>query len=289
MKKFLLIIIAMICGVLQVLAAANYDLIIKTNSEKIEALIQEVSETELRYKKVGNPNGPVYVVKISEISTIIYANGEVEVMDQKSASQPSSQAQTASQGSSRVMDVLAQMEVQKQAEPTSSATTASSRPVVIFPEHQMRKEGNIYYLGKKPMTRDEMLQFMQENCDKAYKQYLKNRKLERAGWALFGVGPGIAVGGGILNYWVSKSRREPHPVYTTDSYDMLNALSFAMAGVGGGIFVASIPMICVGAVRKNNVHKAYNIWCAEEDNPTSALFEFNLTSGVNGFGVAMNF
>ena len=43
------------------------------------------------------------------------------------------------------------------------------------------------------------------------------------------------------------------------------------------------------AVRKNNIHKTYNIWCAEEDKTTSSLYEFNLTSGTNGLGIAMTF
>lgn len=43
------------------------------------------------------------------------------------------------------------------------------------------------------------------------------------------------------------------------------------------------------AVRKNNIHKTYNIWCAEEDKATSSLYEFNLTSGTNGLGIAMTF
>lgn len=89
MQKFYILLIALLCSILNVLAAN--DLIIKTNSEKIEALIQEVSETEVRYKKADNPNGPVFIIKSSEISTIIYANGEVQAM---TSTQPQTQVPT---------------------------------------------------------------------------------------------------------------------------------------------------------------------------------------------------
>ena len=92
MRKFYILIIAILCGVLNALAAN--DLIIKTNSEKIEALIQEVGATEVRYKKADNPNGPVYVVKTADISTIVYANGEVQAFGPIAAPQAQPQQAT---------------------------------------------------------------------------------------------------------------------------------------------------------------------------------------------------
>ena len=287
MKKLSILAIAIVCSVMNVIAAANHDLIIKTNSEKIEALIQEVSDTEVRYKKVNNPTGPVYIVKTADISTIIFANGEVQVMEQKAATQSQPQTQPQPQPQTRTQEVLAQMQATRTQ--TGQAAASSSLQAGFFLENQMRKDGNIYYLGKKPMRRNEMLEFMKKNCDQAYQQYLKNRKLERAGWALFGVGAVIAAGGGLMNYGVYQGRRATHPAYTQNTYEVLNNISFAVSGVGGALFVASIPMICVGAVRKNNVHKTYNIWCAEEDKTTSALFEFDITSDANGLGLAMSF
>lgn len=106
-KRFYILAMVMICSVLNMFAAN--DLIIKTNSEKIEAVIQEVSETEVRYKKADTPNGPVYVLKSADISTIIYANGEVQVMAASAAPQPQAQAahvtpQTQQQAKSEAVD-----------------------------------------------------------------------------------------------------------------------------------------------------------------------------------------
>lgn len=78
MKKIFVLAVSLSLSL--ALAAADFDLIIKTNSEKIEALIQEVSDTEVRYKKATNPNGPTFVLSMTEIATIIYANGEVQAI-----------------------------------------------------------------------------------------------------------------------------------------------------------------------------------------------------------------
>ena len=78
MKKIFVLAVSLSLSL--ALLAADFDLIIKTNSEKIEALIQEVSDTEVRYKKATNPNGPTFVLSMTEIATIIYANGEVQAI-----------------------------------------------------------------------------------------------------------------------------------------------------------------------------------------------------------------
>ena len=46
MKKIFVLAVSLSLSL--ALVAADFDLIIKTNSEKIEALIQEVSDTEVR-------------------------------------------------------------------------------------------------------------------------------------------------------------------------------------------------------------------------------------------------
>ena len=92
MKRIYLI--ALVLAMSMATLAADFDILIKTNSEKIEALIQEVSDTEVKYKKVSNPDGPTYNIKMSELATIIYANGDVQAITQEQ-----DQAQPAQNGS----------------------------------------------------------------------------------------------------------------------------------------------------------------------------------------------
>jgi hypothetical protein len=55
------------------------DIIHKNDSTTIEAKVQEIGETEIKYKKFANQDGPVYTVKKSDVSYIMYQNGEKEV------------------------------------------------------------------------------------------------------------------------------------------------------------------------------------------------------------------
>ena len=57
------------------------DIIVMKDNTKLEVLIQEVDEHVVKYKKVLDPDGPVYSVKKTEIASIQYGNGEVENFD----------------------------------------------------------------------------------------------------------------------------------------------------------------------------------------------------------------
>ena len=68
--------------VLTCLSAMAQDIIVTNKAERIEALITEVSSTEIRYKKWNYQDGPVFVAQTSDLSAIIYKNGEVQVFGQ---------------------------------------------------------------------------------------------------------------------------------------------------------------------------------------------------------------
>lgn len=75
MKKTILLLLAALCGVL---TAASQDLIIKNDATKVEAKVTEITPEAVRYKRYSNPDGPTYVLPVSDISHIQYANGEKE-------------------------------------------------------------------------------------------------------------------------------------------------------------------------------------------------------------------
>lgn len=75
MKRTILLILAALFGVL---SAAAQDLIVKTDATKIEAKVIEITPGEVRYKRFSNPDGPTYVLPVSDIHYIQYANGERE-------------------------------------------------------------------------------------------------------------------------------------------------------------------------------------------------------------------
>lgn len=80
MKRFLLTL-AMIVYAVQIVVAQ--DVIVTRQAERIDAKVLEVSETEIKYKKTSNPDGPTFVLSTEKIASILYANGEVQVFEQQ--------------------------------------------------------------------------------------------------------------------------------------------------------------------------------------------------------------
>ena len=54
------------------------DLIIKRDSTRIEALILEVEDKVIKYKRYSDQGGPTFSVGKKEIASIVYGNGEIE-------------------------------------------------------------------------------------------------------------------------------------------------------------------------------------------------------------------
>ena len=75
--------------------ASAQDIIVLKNSERIDAKIVNVSSTEISYKKASYLDGPTFTLNIAEVSSIIYANGEVQAFSDTPAPAPAPQQQPA--------------------------------------------------------------------------------------------------------------------------------------------------------------------------------------------------
>lgn len=58
------------------------DILVKKGGIEENVKVLEVSPTEIKYKKSNNPDGPVFIEKRSEISSIKYENGEVQTFEE---------------------------------------------------------------------------------------------------------------------------------------------------------------------------------------------------------------
>ena len=76
-KTFLFFAVFCVC----VVSAFAQDVITLKNGDEIQALVQEIGESDVKYKKFDNPNGPNYTLKKSEIFMIRYANGSKDVFN----------------------------------------------------------------------------------------------------------------------------------------------------------------------------------------------------------------
>ena len=79
MKKLLLILLC-----LPLLTFAQDNIVLK-NGEEINAKILEVGESNVKYKRFNNQNGPVYTKSKDEIFFIKYSNGEKDVFSSNSS------------------------------------------------------------------------------------------------------------------------------------------------------------------------------------------------------------
>lgn len=166
MKKILTLAFAILCMV-SVFAADNVDIIIKMNSEKIEAFIQEVSDTEIRYKKANNPNGPMFIIKMDEVSSILYANGEVQAVEHK-------------------------------AQPQQYGGYYGNNYGFAGANGPMQRVGNdVFMIEGKQLKGRELLFFLQKTCPQAYNYRRSWQSCEVGGWCLFGIGLGLSLGVGL--------------------------------------------------------------------------------------------
>ncbi len=57
------------------------DLIYLNNGSKVEAIVKEISTTEIKYKNFTNPDGPTYVITKGDVLMIEYKNGVVDIIN----------------------------------------------------------------------------------------------------------------------------------------------------------------------------------------------------------------
>ena len=80
MKKMFLIFVTVISyGII----TNAQDVITLKNGTDIDALVQEIGDIDVKYKKFDNVNGPNYALKKSEILIIRYSNGSKDVFSEE--------------------------------------------------------------------------------------------------------------------------------------------------------------------------------------------------------------
>mgnify|MGYP006988840809 CR=1 FL=1 len=75
MKKFALMVILALASCW---AAKAQDLINYRDGTQVKAKVVEITPYEIRFKKIENPNGPIYIESVDNIQSIVYENGIVE-------------------------------------------------------------------------------------------------------------------------------------------------------------------------------------------------------------------
>jgi len=74
--RYIIVLISALC--LSTASLLGQDIILFRDGNSVEAIVVEITQTEIKYKKFKNPNGPLYTKSQSDVQSISYAYGEVE-------------------------------------------------------------------------------------------------------------------------------------------------------------------------------------------------------------------
>ena len=79
MKKIILTLITLIVPLL----AISQDVIVKMDGNEILAKVLEINDEEIKYKIFSNQDGPLHVIKKSDVLEIKYPNGTTEIINEE--------------------------------------------------------------------------------------------------------------------------------------------------------------------------------------------------------------
>lgn len=211
MKKYILTILC----VLGVVMGMCQDIIVLQSGEEIAAKVIKVGSEEVEYRKLSNQDGPIYTLNPQDIFMIKYQNGEKDVFTHAKASVQTNEA----------------------AMPVNMLITGND---CVY------RRGNAYIFKGMEMRGSDYEQFLYNNCNSAFAQYMSGKNMSKAGCVLLGVGCALDVASAVLlcvNYSVS--------TYVA-----------AMSYVGGALEIACIPTLIVAYTRMHRSADIYNMQCA---------------------------
>lgn len=246
-KTFSLILTLLLCSL-----AYAQDIIVTTESERIDAKITEVSETEVKYKSATNPNGPVFVLSTSKIASIIFQNGEVKTFSNTNNTNVTQQNTTVSVREAKDIIFVPGQKIEKIERRDYSSGSRTK-----------------YFYGNIEMDESLFRDFLKLNCQEAYKKYQIGNGLMYGGTIFLGLATG-----GLLGCLIGIDKI---------SYDAL-VIGASVSAAGAAVGIAGL---CVGAVIASKPLNVFNEQCA--DRKEVAQLQLSLTSSRNGIGVALNF
>ena len=177
MKHILAVLLLFVATMLSA-QTQNHDLIITHSSERIDAVIIEVTSTEIKYKQADFQTGPTFVLAKSEIASIIYSNGQVQTFQQQAAQSVQQQPQ--------YQQPVYQGNPYYGAQPTMQARAQMGHLTCV---------GNDIYLDGRPLTAYQYAELLRRNCPPAYNEYRSGLIMQYCGWSFLGAGiPLMAIG-----------------------------------------------------------------------------------------------
>lgn len=227
------------------------DIIITRDSKRIDAKVEEISDTEVRYHRQDNPTGPIFVIKTSQLSSIVFSNGAVQTFEVEEDNG----------------NVNAEEEDGKQ------VIFASGRTILYKSGEKMEYHDGAFYYGGMRLGDDEYGSFLQQICPDAYGKYQA-----RIGWDIVGdiffysgsFGIGWSLGSLIWD-------DSPSEIYADGILLMWSVLDV----------LVSIPFFAAKNACKRKSTEIFNNQCSIPQRKQSLSLSFNITP-VSA-GLTLNF
>ena len=87
MKRLIIVAATLLCGLFVESRLSAQDIILTTDNELISAVISEIGDESIVYKKADNPDGPNFRINTSRVVKIQFANGTTQEFNNKQPEQ----------------------------------------------------------------------------------------------------------------------------------------------------------------------------------------------------------
>jgi hypothetical protein len=245
--------------------AFSQDIIITKDSQKINAKIIEINIDNIKYKKFNNLEGPIYTLLKSDIVTIIYQNGMIDVFEGKE---------------------------KKSVAEKDAGVEEEIFTVLETGDSQDKMKSEFYAIG----TNDEkMLSYLKENDISSYEKFAAACNQRRKGKTLLGTGIGLAAFGSVMLIMgaVNSANEVYDPYYDYSSTNNNTHANLAVFGLisaiaGEALIIASIPVSAVAGAKKKSIKNEF-----EQKYFSSKKYSYqpalNLGFTQGGLGLTLKF
>ncbi len=193
------------------------DVLVTMDSKSIKVKVLEINDQEVKYKDFENPDGPVYVMKKSEINIIVYQNGKVETFN------------------------TTVNENQNYNENSNNPAPTTNLPKILSYDELMN------------MSDDEKETYLSTiGVTNIYETFKEGNEMAAKGRRLRYTGIGLGVGGAILYlYGISTT------YMIEEEAMILGLVGGAACIVGEVLTIVSIPVSAIGGSKKYTAENMY--------------------------------
>lgn len=155
------------------LSSVAQDVIVTSQSERIECKVIEISETQVSYKKHSNPNGPLFTMSAARVASIIFENGEVYTFNNVPVE--------TEQSNDYSNEVEAGLSWQNEPEVETQINLSSGKVVTFRSGTQIEVVNGKTYYGNSELNYSEYNDFLKQTCPAAYQEKQQGDRLGMIG------------------------------------------------------------------------------------------------------------